>query len=125
MNTIALIDSPLFSRAIKWTPRVIVIGLGAYYGLGIAYEIGLMASVDKLAIAILKQSVGYAGIGFFMPTIQWYAAVGVRVIIGGLGGLAYDLCERVVTHVYILFSSLVPRSDVRECLPEGNGDHIV
>jgi hypothetical protein len=91
-----LISSPenVKSFLIKWTPRALAVAIGGYYGLGIAYELGLMAVIDKIAIAIFKHSVGYVGIGAAMPTFQWYSAWAIRISIGlGVGGL-YDLTER-------------------------------
>ena len=75
---------------IKWAPRVIAVAIGGYYGLGIAYELGLMALIDQIAIPILKHFFGYAGVGAFMPTVQWYAAWGMRVTIGLAAGFIYD-----------------------------------
>lgn len=83
----------------KWTPRAIVIGIGAYYGLGIAYETGLMAAIDKIAIGILKKSVGYAGIGALMPTVQWYSSLAVRFGMAAVASLSYDLSLRMANFV--------------------------
>jgi hypothetical protein len=83
----------------KWTPRAIVIGVGAYYGLGIAYEIGLMAAIDKIAIGILKKSVGYAGIGALMPTVQWYSSLAVRFGMAAVASLSYDLSLRTASFI--------------------------
>ena len=85
---------------LKWTPRALAIGFGAYYGLGVAYDLGLMAGIDRIAMDILKQSVGYVGIGALMPTIQWYTAVGVRIVMAAMAGMLYDLSERIATYVY-------------------------
>lgn len=79
---------------IKWTPRAAAVAIGGYYGLGIAYEWGLMASIDQFAIQVIKHFAGYAGVGALMPTAQWYAALGVRVTIGIVAGVIYDLTER-------------------------------
>ncbi len=79
---------------IKWTPRVIAVGIGGYYGLGIAYELGIMALIDKVAIQIIGHFFGYAGIGALMPTVQWYSAWGVRIVIGLGAGFLYDLAEK-------------------------------
>jgi hypothetical protein len=89
----------------KWTPRALVVGIGAYYGLGIAYEIGLMAAIDKIAIGILKKSVGYVGIGALMPTVQWYSSIGVRIAMGTAAALGYDLCLRIANHTSWLLRS--------------------
>lgn len=88
------------SFMIKWTPRAIVVLVGGYYGLGIAYEFGLMASVDKVSIYALKYFFGYAGIGAFMPTAQWYSAIAVRCTIGFSAGIVYDLTERCVKYCW-------------------------
>ncbi len=79
---------------IKWTPRMISVGIGGYYGLGLAYEFGLMASVDKVAIRMIKYFFGYVGVGALMPTAQWYAAWAVRLVVGLGAGIIYDLSER-------------------------------
>jgi hypothetical protein len=85
---------------LKWTPRALAIGVGAYYGLGVAYDLGVMAAIDRVAMDVLKQSVGYVGIGALMPTIQWYSAWAVRIVMATIAGLLYDLAERVATYVY-------------------------
>ena len=77
-----------------WTPRAIAVAVGGYYGLGIAYELGLMAMIDRIAIQIIKHFFGYAGIGALMPTVQWYSAWAARIAIGLATGLLYDLAER-------------------------------
>jgi hypothetical protein len=79
---------------LKWTPRAIAVFVGGYYGLGIAYEFGLMAVIDRYAIQLLKHFVGYAGVGALMPTVQWHAAIGVRIGMGLGTGLIYDVIER-------------------------------
>ena len=84
---------------IKWTPRALAVLVGGYYGLGLAYGWGVMAAVDKLAIAVLKYYVGYVGVGALMPTFQWYAAWAVRFSFGIALGLIYDLLEKVVKYV--------------------------
>ena len=90
---------------IKWTPRAIAVAVGGYYGLGIAYELGLMALIDKIAIQIIGHFLGYAGIGALMPTVQWYSAWGVRIGIGLGAGLLYDLAERSAHCFYLWFTS--------------------
>lgn len=79
---------------VKWTPRAIAVAIGGYYGLGIAYEMGLMALVDQVAIQVIKHFVGYAGVGALMPTAQWYSAWAARIAIGLVAGLLYDLTEK-------------------------------
>ena len=86
---------------IKWTPRAAAALIGGYYGLGIAYDLGLMALIDKVAIQILKHWVGYAGVGALMPTVQWYSAWSVRIVLGVGAELIYDLFEKAT----ILFLS--------------------
>ena len=85
---------------IKWTPRAIAVFVGGYYGLGIAYEWGLMAKIDRIAIRIIKHFFGYAGIGALMPTAQWYCAWGVRIGIGLCTGIGYDLIEKCAKACY-------------------------
>lgn len=87
----------------KWAaPRTIAITIGGYYGLGIAYEMGLMALIDQFAIQVLKNIGGYAGIGALMPTVQWYSAWAARISIGIAAGILYDLAERIVVRIYFL-----------------------
>ena len=90
------IESSPFQCIAKWTPRAIAVAVGGYYGLGIAYDWGLMALVDRVAIEVIKHFAGYAGIGAFMPTVQWHAAWVVRVFIGVSAGVIYDLIETCV-----------------------------
>lgn len=93
-------ETPITDFFVKWTPRAIAATVGGYYGLGIAYELGLMALIDQVAIQILKNIFGYAGIGALMPTVQWYTASGVQVIIALGSGLLYDLAEKCAKCVY-------------------------
>ena len=83
-----------------WTPRILVAGVAGYYGLGVAYEVGIMAAIDRVAISILRDSVGYAGIGAAMPTFQWYSAWAVRSVAAAGAGLIYDLLERLTIFVF-------------------------
>ena len=85
---------------LKWTPRALVVACGAYYGLGVAYEIGLMAAIDRVAIQILKQWVGYIGIGALMPTVQWYSALAVRCCMSATAALLYNVLERIGQAAY-------------------------
>ena len=87
------------SFLIKWTPRAIAVAIGGYYGLGIAYEWGLMALIDRVAILVIKHYFGYAGLGALMPTAQWYSAWAVRVVVGLTAGLLYDLIERCALYL--------------------------
>ena len=59
-------DIDLKSIVVKWTPRVLAVAIGSYYGLGLAYELGLMALIDTIAIKIVKHYFGYGGIGALM-----------------------------------------------------------
>lgn len=89
-----------FHFALKWTPRAIVAGLAGYYCLGAAYDMGVMAAIDRIAIRILRPSLGYMGMAAFMPTFQWYSAWGVRVLSAISAGLLYDLLERIFKIAY-------------------------
>lgn len=93
------------SFVIKWGPRAIAVAVGGYYGLGIAYELGLMALIDQVAIQIIKHFLGYAGIGALMPTVQWYGAWAVQIAIGLGTGLLYDLAERCAMHYLARFQT--------------------
>jgi hypothetical protein len=96
---------------LKWTPRTIVAGLAGYYSLGLAYDQGLMASIDRIAIRILRHFMGYVGIGGFMPTFQWYSAWGLRMLAAIGAGLLYDLAERIICASYQIFFRR-PREEV-------------
>ena len=98
--------------AIKWTPRAIVAGLAAYYSLGIAYERGYMAAIDRVAIRTLRHWMGYAGIGAFMPTFQWYSAWSVRMVAALSAGVLYDMIEKVVRAVFARFSLSIPSEEI-------------
>jgi hypothetical protein len=91
---------PTAQFCITWTPRILVASFAGYYSLGIAYEAGIMRAIDKLAIAIMKNSMGYAGIGAAMPTFQWYSAWAVRTVSAAGAGLIYDLLERQTVSTY-------------------------
>lgn len=92
-----------FRAILKWTPRTIIGGFAGYYSLGMAYDYGIMSAIDRLAIRILRHSVGYAGIGALMPTIQWYAAWGVRMTAALVATIIYDLIERIIRYVFSAF----------------------
>lgn len=85
--------------ALKWTPRLIIMGIAGYYSLGIAYNKGLMATIDRVAISILRHHVGYIGLGAAMPTFQWYSAWTVRTLAAIAAGILYDLIERIARNV--------------------------
>lgn len=85
------------SVALEWTPRVVVGVVGGYYGLGAAYAYGVMAAIDRIAIAILLPKVGWVGIGALMPLIQWYGAWGVRIGCVILSEVAYHVVLTGVT----------------------------
>lgn len=105
MSTISFPDVKNF--VMKWTPRVIVIGFAGYYGLGLAYQCGLMAVIDKIAIAIIGHATGTAGVGALMPTFQWYSAWAVRFACALAAELTYEVVERIARHY--LSPNLRPR----------------
>lgn len=84
--------------AVKWTPRLLVTAFVAYHILGVAYAVGLMAAIDRIAIPIIKAMVGYAGLGATMPVFQWYSALAVQVTGGVFAGIIYDQIEKVFRH---------------------------
>ncbi|MBA3721987.1 MAG: hypothetical protein H0W88_06265 [Parachlamydiaceae bacterium] len=90
----------------KWTPRAIAGGLAGYYSLGIMYKTGGMAAIDRAAIQVFLKVFGYAGIGAFMPTFQWYAAWSVRICAAVAAGMLFDLCKRLFYVVHNFFSEL-------------------
>lgn len=102
---------------LTWTPRVIVAVIAGYYSLGIAYDTGLMAEIDKIAIQILKHWVGYAGIGALMPTFQWYSALAVRMVAATVAGLLYDLIERLVRYLINAIWGAPVETEPKEPLP--------
>ncbi|GAB4190078.1 MAG: hypothetical protein Tsb0015_11020 [Simkaniaceae bacterium] len=85
---------------ITWGPRAIFAVIAGYYSLGVAYDIGLMAAIDRVAIDVLKHYIGYAGLGAAMPTFQWYSAWAVRISAAAAGGLLYDVLERISLYVF-------------------------
>ncbi|MBX7067140.1 MAG: hypothetical protein K1X28_07910 [Parachlamydiales bacterium] len=93
--------TPVTDFLLKWTPRAVAVAIGGYYGLGIAYEMGLMAAIDQFAIQVIKNFGGYVGIGALMPTVQWYSAWAVRIVMGIASGILYDLAERAVQCFYL------------------------
>jgi len=90
---------------LKWGPRTVSALIGGYYGLGIAYDLGIMAAIDKIAILILKRFVGYVGIGVFMPTIQWYSACAVRTLSALSTSLLYNTAENTTIYVVKRFKT--------------------
>lgn len=100
---------PFIDTFLKATPRLAVAGFAGYYSLGILYSIGFMERMDRIALAIIKHFVGYAGIGGVMPTYQWYAAYGVRIVSALAAALIYDLIERIALFAYhMLFKNVKP-----------------
>lgn len=79
---------------LRWPPRVIVMSAAGFYSLGYAYEIGLMARIDREAIKILIPRVGYIGLGASMPVVQKYSAWTIRALSALLAGIVYDVSER-------------------------------
>ena len=93
------------SFATKWGPRLVVVTLGAYYGLGIAYELGIMAKIDQIAIRYIKSFFGGGltaslWVGLLMPGVQSYSAIGVRIAVGFSAGFCYDRLECVAQFAY-------------------------
>jgi len=104
----------------KLTMRAIVGGLAGFYSLGFCYEQGIMAKIDDIAISLMLPSVGYAGLGAFMPTFQWYAAWGVRITAAFLATIVYDIAERVfiAAFQYLFgFNPIDPPSEVESAKP--------
>lgn len=98
---------------VKWTPRLVVGGLAGFYSLGVAYDVGIMAAIDRVAIKILKHHVGYMGLGAMMPTVQWYAAWGVRMTAAIGAALLYDFLERIVKVVLAYFRPPEPEKPLQ------------
>jgi hypothetical protein len=79
------------------------IAIPSYYSLGFAYKTGLMARIDLIAIEVLSHFTGYMGVAIWMPTVQWYAAVGVRIAAGAVCGLLYTIIEKVAKKLYGIY----------------------
>ncbi len=81
----------------KITPAFVAAGLTGFYILGYAYANGWMMAIDQIAIKIMRHyDIGYMAIGALMPTVQWYAAWGVRTTAGIAAGLFFELMRRVM-----------------------------
>lgn len=91
-----------------WGPRAIAVAVGGYYGLGLAYEWGLLALIDRAAIPLIKHVGGYAAVGAAMPTFQWYSAWAVRFAFGLLSACLYDLTVRATQSAFAHFSPPKP-----------------
>lgn len=100
MTAVSTTTEKITDFLITWTPRAIAAAVGGYYGLGIAHELGLMAMIDQIAIQVIKHFFSYAGIGALMPTVQWYSAWAVRIVIGLATGFLYDLAEKCAKYCY-------------------------
>lgn len=101
----------------KWTMRAGVGGFCGFYSLGFCYEYGVMAKIDAIAISVILPSIGYAGLGAFMPGFQWYSAWAVRVVAGLLGALIYDLTERACMAAFRYFFASIPIAQPSENEP--------
>lgn len=93
----------MFHFGLKWAPRSICAYIGARYFLGYAYEVQLMAKIDRVCIVIIRHFFGRTGIGTAMPTVHWYCAIGVQTIAGVMTALLYDLTERIIRSAASLF----------------------
>lgn len=94
-----------------WTPQLVIGAFAGYYSVGYAYDKGVMAVIDRVAIRILKPKVGYVGLGVVMPTVQWYAAWGVRV---SAAAIAVGICSGAIKTgklVWACFGRSDPKSE--------------
>lgn len=107
-------SNPFSYVILKWTPRFIVAGLSGFYSLGLAYDLGIMAAIDRIAIRVLRHYVGFTGLGAIMPIFQWYAAWGIRAIAAITATLFYDLIERIVYLVYARFHPIDNSDSLQE-----------
>ena len=88
----------LVTRACKTCPQIIFATLAGYYSLGLAYSTGLMSKIDKIAIHIMRSNnMGYIAIGAAMPTVQWYAALLVRLAAAASAALIYVAALKTIT----------------------------
>ena len=85
-----------------WTPRCCVAYYTGLHGLGYAYKNGIMCRIQFKAIEILYPRIGYAGLGAAMPRIDWYAACAVQSLCFIIGGILYDIVERVILFLFDL-----------------------
>lgn len=90
---------------VKWGARIIVVSLAGYYSLGVAYQTGLMAKIDQYAIKIFLHFFGYAGLGAFMPTFQWYSAWGVRFAAAFTAVVIWDLTVNIASYAATKFKN--------------------
>lgn len=84
----------------NYAPKATVVLVVGYYSLGIAYSIGLMAVIDKIAIGIILHYAGYAGVGKLMPSFQQYSSWGVRGAAMLAAGFVFDLAIKVGKQIY-------------------------
>lgn len=85
---------------VTWTLRGVFALIAAYYALGIAYSVGLMAYLDSLAIQVLPHYIGYAGMGAAMRWFQWNSAWAVRGLFAIGGAVLYDVLAKVFSSLY-------------------------
>lgn len=91
-----------------WGPTAVITCVAGYYGLGIAYDLGVMARIDQIAIPILKNWFGYAGLGAIMPTFQWYAAWAVRLCCGAIAGFICKVMQMALVYIWGLMQRNMP-----------------
>lgn len=82
---------------LQWGPRTIVAAFAGYYGLGYAYMNGITDQIDSVAKRIFYDYFGgYAGVGAFMPSFQYYSAWGIRAAAAIGAAATYDMGARIL-----------------------------
>ena len=84
--------------------------VGGLYGLGFCYKLGVMARIDQIAMPILINWFGYAGLGAIMPTFQWYSAAAVRFCCAAVAGAVCLLIQKIACYLWGVFLRNAPRS---------------
>jgi len=86
--------------AVVWSIEGVVGFVGGYYALGLAYDRGLMAEIEKISRRILKPKVGILGLGVAMARVQWYAACVIQVTASIICMALFRLAVKILKYVY-------------------------
>lgn len=96
--------STITNLVVTWVPRIGIAGYVGTYALGWAYVWGVMATIDRIAIATLMWLGGPVGgiglVGYYMPMFQPFAVWLVRGVFIAAAEALYHLVEKVVIYVY-------------------------
>lgn len=108
-NSFFFLENTTAQIIAKWSARAVVACLAGYYSLGYAYHSGLMAKIDQYAIQFFLHFFGYAGLGAFMPTFQWYSAWTVRITSGILAAAVWDISIKIAYYISTKISNVMNR----------------